>query len=57
MVQKYVAIYLRVSTNAQSTDAQLAELRQLVERRSWKYKVFVTKGKAELRKVAQRSTR
>jgi DNA invertase Pin-like site-specific DNA recombinase len=46
MVQKQVALYLRVSTNAQSTDAQLAELRQLVERRGWKYKVFCDKGQS-----------
>ena len=46
MVQKHVALYLRVSTNAQSTDAQLAELRQLVERRGWKYKVFCDKGQS-----------
>jgi DNA invertase Pin-like site-specific DNA recombinase len=46
MVSKQVALYLRVSTNAQSTDAQLAELRQLVERRGWKYKVFCDKGQS-----------
>jgi len=46
MVNKQVALYLRVSTNAQSTDAQLAELRQLVERRGWKYKVFCDKGQS-----------
>jgi DNA invertase Pin-like site-specific DNA recombinase len=46
MVNKQVALYLRVSTNAQSTDAQLAELKQLVERRGWKYKVFCDKGQS-----------
>jgi len=46
MVNKQVALYLRVSTNAQSTDAQLAELRQLVERRGWRYKVFCDKGQS-----------
>src|SRR3984893_9835634 len=46
MVKKQVALYLRVSTNAQSTDSQLAELRQLVERRGWKYRVFCDKGQS-----------
>lgn len=46
MTSKQVALYLRVSTNAQSTDAQLAELRQLVERRGWKYHVFCDKGQS-----------
>jgi predicted site-specific integrase-resolvase len=46
MVSKQVALYLRVSTNAQSTDAQLAQLRQLVERRGWRYKVFCDKGQS-----------
>ncbi len=46
MANKQVALYLRVSTHAQSTDAQLAELRQLVERRGWKYKVFCDKGQS-----------
>ena len=46
MGSKQVALYLRVSTNRQSTDAQLAELRQLVERRGWKYKVFCDKGQS-----------
>jgi DNA invertase Pin-like site-specific DNA recombinase len=41
-----VAIYLRVSTNSQSTDAQLAELTQLVERRGWKYRVFCDRGQS-----------
>jgi DNA invertase Pin-like site-specific DNA recombinase len=44
MVKKPVALYLRVSTNAQSTDAQLAELKQLVEQRGWKYEVFRDKA-------------
>jgi DNA invertase Pin-like site-specific DNA recombinase len=39
-------LYLRVSTNAQSTDAQLTELRQLVEQRGWKYEVFCDKGQS-----------
>ena len=46
MVKKQVALYLRVSTNAQSTDSQLAELRQLVEQRGWKYEVFCDKGQS-----------
>jgi DNA invertase Pin-like site-specific DNA recombinase len=46
MVSKQVALYLRVSTNAQSTDAQLAELKQLVDRRGWQYKVFCDKGQS-----------
>jgi DNA invertase Pin-like site-specific DNA recombinase len=46
MVKKQVALYLRVSTNAQSTDAQLTELRQLVEQRGWKYEVFCDKGQS-----------
>ena len=46
MASKLVALYLRVSTNAQSTDAQFAELKQLVERRGWKYKVFCDKGQS-----------
>ncbi|HEY6769568.1 MAG TPA: recombinase family protein [Candidatus Sulfotelmatobacter sp.] len=46
MMNKQVALYLRVSTNAQSTDAQFAELRQLVEQRGWKYKVFCDKGQS-----------
>jgi len=45
-VKKQVALYLRVSTNAQSTDAQLTELRQLVEQRGWKYEVFCDKGQS-----------
>ncbi len=46
MVNKQVALYLRVSTNAQSTDAQLAELKQLVDQRGWKYQVFSDKGQS-----------
>jgi DNA invertase Pin-like site-specific DNA recombinase len=46
MGAKLVAIYLRVSTKDQSTDAQLAELTQLVERRGWKYRVFGDKGQS-----------
>lgn len=46
MGTKPVAIYLRVSTKDQSTDAQLAELTQLVERRGWKYRVFCDKGQS-----------
>jgi DNA invertase Pin-like site-specific DNA recombinase len=45
-VKKPVAIYLRVSTKEQSTDAQLAEVTQLVERRGWKYQVFCDKGQS-----------
>ncbi len=45
-MKKQVALYLRVSTNAQSTDAQLTELRQLVEQRGWKYEVFCDKGQS-----------
>jgi DNA invertase Pin-like site-specific DNA recombinase len=44
VTKKPVAIYLRVSTKEQSTDTQLAELTELVERRGWKYKVFCDKG-------------
>jgi DNA invertase Pin-like site-specific DNA recombinase len=46
MMKKQVALYLRVSTNAQSTDAQLAELSQLVDQRGWKYEVFCDKGQS-----------
>jgi DNA invertase Pin-like site-specific DNA recombinase len=46
MMKKQVALYLRVSTNAQSTDAQLSELRQLVDQRGWKYEVFCDKGQS-----------
>jgi DNA invertase Pin-like site-specific DNA recombinase len=46
MAKKPVALYLRVSTNAQSTDAQLAELKQLVEQRGWRYEVFRDKGQS-----------
>jgi len=49
MVKKQVALYLRVSTNAQSTDAQLTELRQLVEQRGWKYEVFCDKGQSGMK--------
>lgn len=45
-MKRQVALYLRVSTNAQSTDAQLAELRQLVEQRGWRYEVFCDKGQS-----------
>jgi DNA invertase Pin-like site-specific DNA recombinase len=46
MIKKQVALYLRVSTNAQSTDSQLAELTQLVDQRGWKYEVFCDKGQS-----------
>jgi DNA invertase Pin-like site-specific DNA recombinase len=46
MLSKKVALYLRVSTNAQSTNAQLSELQQLVEQRGWRYEVFCDKGQS-----------
>lgn len=46
MAKKHVALYLRVSTNTQSTDSQFAEIRQLVEQRGWKYEVFCDKGQS-----------
>ena len=46
MVNKPVALYLRVSTNQQSTEAQLAELKQLVKTRGWKYEIFCDKGQS-----------
>ena len=45
-MKKPVAFYLRVSTKQQSTDAQLAELTQLAERRGWKYEVFCDQGQS-----------
>ncbi len=46
MVNMAAALYLRVSTNQQSTDAQLAELKQLAQTRGWKYRIFCDKGQS-----------
>ena len=43
--KKSVAIYARVSTERQAADMQLAELREYVQRASWKiYREFVDEG-------------
>src|SRR5579864_8979880 len=42
---KRVAIYVRVSTTDQSTDAQVAELREYASRRGWKiWKIYRDEG-------------
>ena len=43
--QKSVAIYARVSTERQTVDMQLAELREYIQRAGWKvYREFVDEG-------------
>jgi DNA invertase Pin-like site-specific DNA recombinase len=42
--QKRAGLYVRVSTNEQSTDAQEAELRQYAARRGWSIRVYADKG-------------
>jgi DNA invertase Pin-like site-specific DNA recombinase len=45
MIPRTTAIYARVSTGQQSTDMQLAELRQYVEKRGWVlYREYVDNG-------------
>jgi len=46
MGKKRAAIYVRVSTSDQNTDAQETELRQYAESRGWEYVVYRDKGQS-----------
>jgi len=46
MKTKRAAIYVRVSTNEQDTDAQVTELREYVENRGWSFTIYKDKGQS-----------
>jgi DNA invertase Pin-like site-specific DNA recombinase len=57
LVGMRTAIYARVSTNDQTCENQLIELRRYCESRGWTPQEFVDQGCRVRRRAARRSTR
>ena len=49
MERKIAAVYVRVSTDAQTTESQETELHEFVARRGWAYKLYRDSGQSGIK--------